>query len=154
MSRRMKTRNAGELPEPATPVTEARDALLRRHPDLPRTDPTDTDAVERRAISAIATSDSVEAWRDVAIRWEDPAAEEDITDALLLCGAYRKRLDADERLLIDMTRRRGISWAEIALRLGLRDGRAAEERHHQLIAERVGEFRMRLLDPERTESAP
>ncbi|MFI9845176.1 hypothetical protein ACIHFD_49715 [Nonomuraea sp. NPDC051941] len=118
------------------------DALRDRHPRMPN------DAA--CAVSAIASGDRVEAWRDIAIRHEAPATADDITDALTVYARLRADLEDDERCLIDMARRRGVAWAEIARRLGLRDGAAAQRRHRQLVDDNAGFFPAhRLQDRER-----
>jgi hypothetical protein len=52
-----------------------------------------------------------------------------------------------------MARRRGISWAEIARRLGLRDGAAAQRRHRQLVDEGAGSWQRHIQGSEITEGA-
>jgi hypothetical protein len=128
----------------------AREVLLGRYRRLPTADPTVTDAVDRRIISALATADCREEWRDAAIRHDEPATAEDVLGGLTLYRRYRLEMENDERSLIDMARRRGISWAEIARRLGLPNGAAAQRRLRQLDDEGAGLFR--LLDPKAEEA--
>lgn len=135
--------NLTTMPPSRSASNTALDALRERHPSMPN------DAT--CAVSAIASSDRREEWRDIAIRRESPATIEDVTDALTVYARLRADLDSDERCLIDMARRRGVTWAEIARRLHLPNAAAAQRRHRQLVDARAGSWQLDLQDPHRTE---
>ncbi|MET7336019.1 hypothetical protein [Nonomuraea sp. NPDC005650] len=140
----MPPRSAPITSPPSRPASNAAlDALRERHPSVPND--------ERCFVGAIASSDRREEWRDIAIRYEPPATADDVTDALTVYARLRADLDTDERCLIDMARRRGVTWAEIARHLGLPDAAAAQRRHRQLVDARAGSWQLDLQDPNRTE---
>lgn len=132
---------------PATAlISAARERLASRYPRDAR--PSDLTALawspiwfEAEMSEAISTGDNRREWTHPALGLRDdapgPLTTEDITDALALsaCATY-DRLRA-ERNLIDMARRRRVSWPRIARALALPDGRAAQ-RHHQLLQKLVG----------------
>lgn len=125
---------------------EALRALLDRHPLLPQDQQSfAVRATHRRVVDAIASGDFLTEWRDVAIRHEEPVTAEDVTDALSIYRKVREDLEDNERALIDMARRRGVSWAEIARRLGLPNGAAAQRRHRWLVDDNAGSWQP--LDP-------
>ncbi|MEU1734176.1 hypothetical protein [Streptosporangium sp. NPDC020145] len=103
----------------------ARQGLCRRHPKLPQGESYNDDA---RLINAIALDDLRAEWRNVALRDDERASAEDVTDALTLHLAERRRAEGNERLLIDMARRREVAWAHIAHLLGYADGDTAQQR--------------------------
>lgn len=132
---------------PATAlISAARERLASRYPrDAHPSDVTalawSPTAFEAELSEAISTGDNRREWTHPALGLRDdapgPLTAEDITDALALSAyATYDRLKA-ERNLIDMARRRGVSWPRIARALALPDGRAAQ-RHHQLLVKLVG----------------
>lgn len=132
---------------PATAlISAARERLASRYPrDAHPSDVTalawSPIAFEAELSEAISTGDNRREWTHPALGLRDdapgPLTAEDITDALALSAyATYDRLKA-ERNLIDMARRRGVSWPRIARALALPDGRAAQ-RHHQLLVKLVG----------------
>jgi hypothetical protein len=136
-----------------TDVDDARDALLDRHPKLPAKGSMSTQTLDREIVRVIATGDNQADWRASAIRDEPPIRTADVTDALTVYAFYLRLLVADERNLIEMARRRGVSWDEIARRLKLENGAAAQRRHEQLVSERAGWLRASFLDPDRAPEA-
>jgi hypothetical protein len=133
-------------------VSAARERLTSRYPRDARASGHSTLAwsdrwLEAEMSEAISTGDNRREWTHPALGLREdapgPLTAEDITDALALsaCATY-DRLRA-ERNLIDMARRRGVSWQRIAGSLALSDGRAAQ-RHHQMLAKLVGSDNWRL----------
>jgi hypothetical protein len=118
--------------------------LLTRYPDLAVVPP--QEAQRRRAVSAVAHDDLTDAWRDIAMRPAERVDVDGVLDAMAVHRQQRRLADSDERHLIDMARRRGVSWAQIARLLGLTDGRAAQRRHAELIAQRAGAWCLHLID--------
>ncbi|MEV4672811.1 hypothetical protein AB0K34_14235 [Actinomadura sp. NPDC049382] len=127
-------------------VSAARERLTNRYPRDARPSGLSTlkwsrVGFESELSEAISTGDNRREWTHPALGLRDdapgPLTAEDITDALALSAyATYDRLKA-ERNLIDMARRRGVSWLRIARALALPDGRAAQ-RHHQMLVKLVG----------------
>lgn len=66
---------------------------------------------------------------------DEPASTRDLLDALRQVMDQRDRLDRAERALIDMARRRGITWSRIGRALGAGTAQAAQQRRKRLGAE-------------------
>ncbi|MEJ3750475.1 DNA-binding protein [Actinomycetes bacterium KLBMP 9797] len=63
---------------------------------------------------------------------EDPVDGADLTAALTLIPHVRADLDALEAGLLDMARKRGLTWQAIAFGLGLGTAQAARQRYDRL----------------------
>ncbi|MFF8610887.1 hypothetical protein ACF06X_33815 [Streptomyces sp. NPDC015346] len=126
----------------------ARDHLTAKYPLLLNAD-------DAQLVHAISSSDFRVEWRNVAIRhdWDGdpdrelpPVTAEDTEAALVILADLRKRLDAQEKILIDTARDRKVSWPRIAQALGLSSPQGAQQRRKRLDAKTWLDS---LLDPSR-----
>lgn len=130
---------------PTAEMQAARARLTGRYPRSPRADslgPCWPEAgCEDELADMIASGDNRPGWQHPALYLRDdapgPLTGDDVTDALVLSAWALGRRLRHERQLIDMARRRNVSWGRIAKALGLADGRAAQ-RHHKRLVDQVG----------------
>ena len=79
-----------------------------------------------------ATMGQAPAWHGYPVRDEPPVSAQDVLDALYQLKIERDRLDHAERALIDMARRRGITWLKISHALDVGTAQAAQQRRKRL----------------------
>jgi hypothetical protein len=127
---------------------EARQRLIARYPRQARTDGAagpqwGRDLIEDMAADVsdvISTGDRERSWQHPALSLRQdptPPAAEDVLDALTVSAYIADHRLRVERELIEMARRRGLSWTDIARATGRADGRAAQ-RYHQWLLRQVG----------------
>jgi hypothetical protein len=93
----------------------------------------ETDAAIRcRILTAVSTMDFYEEFKHESVKSPGPFADRDILDALFQIRAHRSDLDDVERRLIEMARRRGITWQHISIALDVGTAQAAQQRHKRL----------------------
>jgi DNA-binding CsgD family transcriptional regulator len=78
------------------------------------------------------TMDQALVWRGYPVRDEPSVSAQDVLDALYQVKAGRDRLDHTERALIDIARRRGVTWLNISRALGVGTAQAAQQRRKRL----------------------
>jgi len=120
---------------------EARAHIIIRYPLLAKHEHDDA-----RMVSAIASSDLREEWRDIAVRWRlgpdgtpgvgieqyPPASAEDFEAALTLLVGVRRALDNAEARLLDSAKDRKMTWPQIARTQGLNSAQGAQQRRKRL----------------------
>jgi hypothetical protein len=112
-------------------IDASREHLAARYPDL-------SGKEDARLVTAVASSDLPEAWRDIAVRLDQraqpfpPVSAEDAEAALVLLAYVRKTLDLDEKRLLDIARDRGVTWPRIAAALELGSAQGAQQRRKRL----------------------
>jgi hypothetical protein len=78
------------------------------------------------------TMDQAQAWHGYPVRDEPSVSAQDVLDALGQVKAGHEQLDRAERALVDMARRRGITWLKISRALGVGTAQAAQQRRKRL----------------------
>lgn len=141
---------------PEALLKETRERLASRYPRDAHTDGYPALAwpqigFEAELSACIASGDGRRAWQHPALYLRKdapgPLTAEDVVDALTLSAyATRTRVRA-ERDLIEMARRRDVSWAQIGKALGFRNGREVQ-RHFRLLCDLVGDSHPRLAAPD------
>ncbi len=136
-------------PEPNRPSTwasystEALDRLRERfRPDHDE----DRAGSRHRILTAISTMDFRPECRAKEARSMRSADDRDILDALFQVKAERHCIDTTERRLIEMAKRRGVTWPYIALALDVGTPQAAQQRYKRLVTSTSPDDK--LLDPE------